>query len=63
MRSKSQPLFAVAVTLGLFGTAGLVRAQTPAPTTTRSYVQVVRLKPDMGGEWMALQKDEVIPAQ
>lgn len=36
--------------------------QTPA-NTTRAYVQVVRLKPDMVREWTELQKNQVIPAQ
>ena len=63
MRTLSHPSFAAVITLALFGPTELATAQAPAPTTTRSYVQVVRLKPDMVGEWMALQKDEVIPAQ
>lgn len=37
--------------------------QTGAVPNTRSYVQVIRLKPDMVNEWIALQRDEVIPAQ
>lgn len=63
MRTMFQPLFAAAITLTLFGTTETANAQAAAPTTTRSYVQVVRLKADMVDEWMALQKDEVIPAQ
>ena len=65
MRTRSQFLF-VAAAIGLVASA----APTPsgaqpaaAPTSTRSYVQVYRLHPDMVNEWMALQKDEVIPAQ
>ncbi len=63
MRTLSQPSFAAVITLALFGTAGFATAQTTTPPTTRSYIQVVRLKPDMVNEWVALQKDEVIPAQ
>lgn len=62
MRTMSQPLFVAAVTLTLFGTAKTANAQA-APTTSRGYVQVVRLRADMVDEWMALQKNEVIPAQ
>jgi hypothetical protein len=47
--------------MALFGTNDVATAQTPA--TTRSYVQVVRLKPDMVREWLDLQKNEVVPAQ
>lgn len=35
----------------------------PRPGITRSYVQVVTLKPDMVNEWLTLQRNEVIPAQ
>ncbi len=63
MRTMSHPLYAAAITLALFGPTELATAQAPAPATTRSYVQVIRLKPDMVTEWMDLQKNEVIPAQ
>lgn len=63
MRTPSQPLFTAVTTLALFGTVGAAAAQTTTPSNPRSYVQVVRLKPDMVSEWVALQKDEVIPAQ
>ncbi len=49
-----QPLYAAAIAMALFGTNGAATAQTPAPATTRSYVQVVRLKPDMVREWLDL---------
>ncbi len=42
--------------------AGVLHGQ-PAPGVTRSYVQLVRLKPEMVTEWIALQRNEVIPAQ
>lgn len=35
----------------------------PGPGVTRSYVQLVRLKPEMVTEWIRLQRTEVIPAQ
>ena len=64
MRTMFQPLFAATISVALFGTTEAVSAQqAAAPTTTRSYVQVVRLHADMVDEWMALQKNEVIPAQ
>jgi hypothetical protein len=55
----------VAATVGLFllGAAAAADAQQAAPATTRSFVQVVRLKPEMVNEWLDLQKNEVIPAQ
>ncbi len=37
--------------------------QTSAVPNVRSYVQVIRLKPDMVNEWMEIQRNEVIPAQ
>jgi hypothetical protein len=40
----------------------LSQQMSPVPNV-RSYVQVIRLKPDMVTEWIALQRDEVIPAQ
>ncbi|MGQ0647187.1 MAG: hypothetical protein ACT4P7_06420 [Gemmatimonadaceae bacterium] len=58
------PAVLVATTVMLATGATLPHA-TPAqaPATTRSYVQVIRLKPDMVTEWVDLQRNEVIPAQ
>ncbi|MCC6316784.1 MAG: hypothetical protein IT361_03750 [Gemmatimonadaceae bacterium] len=58
------PAVLVATSVTLVATAmapNATRAQAPA--TTRSYVQVVRLKPEMVTEWMTLPRTEVIPAQ
>lgn len=58
-----RPSHAGAVLVALLVTSSSVSAQAPAgPPSTRSYVQVIRLKPDMVGEWMDLQRNEVIPA-
>jgi hypothetical protein len=54
-RSLRSTLLAAGVTVL---TAASLHAQS-----TRSYVQVVRLKPDMVTEWLNLQRTEVIPAQ
>jgi hypothetical protein len=58
-------LAAAAITLLVSGSApvSVVAQPAAAPATTRSFVQVVRLKPDMVTEWMDLQRNEVIPAQ
>jgi hypothetical protein len=37
--------------------------QTSAIPNVRSFVQIIRLKPDMVNEWIDLQKSAVIPAQ
>lgn len=58
------PAVLVATTVMLATSASLpLAAPAQAPATTRSYVQVVRLKPEMVTEWMNLQRTEVIPAQ
>ncbi|MGH7694595.1 MAG: hypothetical protein ACRENH_06425, partial [Gemmatimonadaceae bacterium] len=44
------------------GTATSAQSQQTTPNV-RSYVQVIRLKPDMVDEWRAIQRNEVIPAQ
>ena len=67
MRTLSQSLF-TATAIGLVVSAGAFSpsgAQQPgaAPGATRSYVQVVRLKPEMVDDWIAVQRNEVIPAQ
>lgn len=63
MRAPS-PTFLVATTILLTTAATLPRAghAQPPAATTRSYVQVIRLKPDMATEWVNLQRTEVIPA-
>lgn len=39
-------------------------AQQPTtPTSTRFYVTVVRVKPDMADQWLTVQREEVLPAQ
>ena len=67
MMTLSQSLFA-ATAIGLVVSVG---APSPGPAqqpgvasgATRSYVQLVRLKPEMVDEWIAVQRNEVIPAQ
>lgn len=57
---------AAALTLvsSLLPASVFAQQQAPAaPTNTRYYIQVVRLHPDMVTEWLALQRNEVIPAQ
>ena len=58
------PAAALAVVLAV-GAPAAAGAQTagPTPGITRSYVQLVRLHPDMVNEWIDLQRNEVIPAQ
>jgi hypothetical protein len=62
MRTTFATLFVSAVVTALV-TPQQGNTQQPAANTTRSYVQVVRLKPDMVNEWLELQRNEVIPAQ
>ncbi len=65
MRTPQLSLLAAAINLvASTGTASPAVAQqaTPVPNV-RSFVQVMRLKPDMVDEWMAIQRTEVIPAQ
>ena len=64
MRTMSHTLFAaVAATLVVSVFPAAAPAQQPPAGTTRYYVQVVRLKPEMANDWMEVQKNEVIPAQ
>lgn len=64
MRTTCHPSRAAAILAALLGAYSSSSAQPAAtPSTTRSYVQVVRLKPEMVSEWVALQRTEVIPAQ
>lgn len=62
MRSHHWP-FPVATLVAASLLATPLDAQgTPAGVPGRSYVQVIRLKPDMVTEWENLQRNEVIPA-
>jgi hypothetical protein len=63
MRTAPQFLVAVAVCTVASHSPALAASQTTTAPNTRSFVQVIRLKPDMVSEWIALQRDEVIPAQ
>ncbi|MGQ0767394.1 MAG: hypothetical protein ACT4OZ_17225 [Gemmatimonadota bacterium] len=64
MRTTSQPLYSAAIAALLTAVPATTIAQAAAPpTTTRSYVQLIRLKPEKVNEWLALQRNEVIPAQ
>lgn len=64
MRTVPQLL---AVGIGVLVFAGApARSLSQQPNATpnvRSFVQVIRLRPEMVNEWIALQRDEVIPAQ
>ena len=61
--SRSSLAIAACTLLASGGTSHAGAQQPAAPRTTRSYVVVVRLKPEMVTEWMDLQRNEVIPAQ
>ncbi len=62
---RTAPQLLVALTLSAVASLAPAHAASQQTTTpnSRSYVQVIRLKPDMVNEWIALQRDEVIPAQ
>lgn len=65
MRFHTRTAHAVAVfpLLLALAQATPTSAQQPTPpTSTRFYVTVVRLKPEMLTQWTALQRDEVTPA-
>ncbi|MDX2057362.1 MAG: hypothetical protein SFV24_06135 [Gemmatimonadales bacterium] len=62
MRIPSHSRLAVAIGLGVLAMPVPVGAQQAAAPTTRSYVQVVRLKPEMVRTWLDLQEKEVVPA-
>lgn len=64
MSRVSHPLVAAAVTLLASAAPALAPAQAAAPAaaSTRSFVQIVRLRPEMVTEWMDLQRNEVVPA-
>jgi hypothetical protein len=64
MKGLAHTLFAATIIAALALAPAPVTAQgAPTPVAERSYVQVVRLKPDMVDTWIALQQNEVIPAQ
>lgn len=66
MRPAPQLLFATAITLFASVVSAPSAISQPAAATgnsSRSYAQVIRLRPDMVTEWLALQRNEVIPAQ
>jgi hypothetical protein len=64
MKGLARTLYAAAVISAVALAPTPVTAQSaPTPATERSYVTVVRLKPDMVDTWIALQRNEVIPAQ
>ena len=66
MRPASRSLLATAIVAVLASAGGpdSARAQQgdPVPVAARSLVTVYRLKPEMAAEWIALQRNEVIPA-
>lgn len=60
---RTAPQLLVALILPAFVSVDAVRAHAQQPTpNTRSFVQVIRLRPEMVTEWMALQRNEVVPA-
>lgn len=64
MKGLARTLYAAAIIAVLALAPAPVAAQgAPTPVTERSYVTVVRLKPDMVDTWIAIQQNEVIPAQ
>jgi len=63
MRFPWQTCVVVASTLILAAADTVPTVAQPAPPANRQQVTLVRLKPDMVTEWLALQKNEVMPAQ
>ena len=65
MRTPQLSLLAAAISLvASAGTATPAQSQQPsAVPNVRTYVQVIRLKPDMVNEWLEIQRNEVVPAQ
>ena len=60
---RTAPQLFVAFVVGAVAFVGPVRSSAQPPTpNVRSFVQVIRLRPEMVTEWMALQRNEVIPA-
>lgn len=65
MRTSQLSLLAAAISL-VASASTATRALSQQASTTpnvRSFVQVIRLKPDMVNEWLEIQRNEVIPAQ
>ena len=64
MQTLMLPAARAAVAVLLLGAAASSLAQTPSPrpTVTRLLVTEYRVKPDMVGQWLALQRNEVVPA-
>ena len=63
MRFPWKTCVVVASTLVLAAADTVPAVAQTTPPGTRQQVTLVRLKPDMVNEWLALQKNEVIPAQ
>ena len=63
MRFPWKTWVVVAGTLALAAADIVPAVAQTTPPGTRQQVTLVRLKPDMVNEWLALQKNEVIPAQ
>jgi len=63
MRFPWQTCVVVASTLFLAAADPVPTVAQTAPAANRQQVTLVRLKPDMVTEWLALQKNEVMPAQ
>src|SRR5215813_14665051 len=59
MRSLLRNVGSVCLALSALGQ---IWAQNGAPANPRSLVRITQVKPDMAGEWLALQKNEVNPA-
>lgn len=63
MNTSMLPVARAAVAALLLGAAVASYAQTPArPTTTRLLVTEYRVKPEMAGQWLTLQREQVVPA-
>jgi len=64
MRTPQLSLLVAAILVASASTATSAYSQQTAPVpNVRSFVQVIRLKPDMVNEWIEIQRNEVIPAQ
>ena len=63
MRFPWKTCVVVAITLVFAAADPAPTVAQTAPPATRFQVTLVRLKPDMVTEWLALQKNELIPAQ
>ena len=64
MRTTLLSLLAVAINLvASAGATAPAHAQQTAVPNVRSFVQVIRLKPEMVNDWLEIQRNEVLPAQ